>query len=436
MNVNHVPATTTTIVKNGDIISHTLHRHEPPVTGREIGIIHEDEDLMVLDKPAGVPVHSAGRYHHNSIVEILRYRCRNEWVPRPCNRLDRLTSGVMFMGKTAKGADVMSDKLRQRTVQKEYVARVKGKFPDGVVVCDQPIMSVSPKLGLNRVRATGKEAKTMFRRIAYYPPPSPESLLAEGPSGEANPLPILSNEEDGYSIVHCLPLTGRTHQIRVHLQFLGHPITNDPIYSNRRVFGPELGKHEDSSDRDAEIIDRLSDMGKTEVPDTVSYRVHLTTTPNVPADTDPSLVEAIMSKEHEAAVAAYHKRKGERLSGETCDVCGTELYTDPGPHELGIFLHAVAYSDHEGHWKYQSKMPTWGLPPSGLDGPREAPDWVDPADGEEVTIGRGTVPDIDYEDMENGNGRNDTPVLVQGVGMVDVSSAAQRAYGAQETIAS
>lgn len=402
------------------------------MTSRDIGVIHEDDKMMVIDKPAGVPVHSAGRYHHNSIVEILRYQCRNEWVPRPCNRLDRLTSGVMFMGKTAKGAEIMSDKLRQRSVQKEYVARVKGKFPDGVVACDQPIMQVSPKLGLNRVRASGKEAKTLFRRLAYYPAPSSESLAENGDLGAAT-LPALLNEEDGYSVVHCLPLTGRTHQIRVHLQFLGHPISNDPIYSNRRVFGPELGKLEDSPERDAEIIDRLSHMGKTELADTSSYRVHLTTTPNVPSDTDPSVVEAIMSKEHEAAVAAYHKRKGERLSGETCDVCGTDLYTDPGPHELGIFLHAVAYADHEGHWKYQSKMPTWGLPPAGFDGPRETPDWVDPAEGEEIVIGRGTVPEgMDDDDPEDGNGSRDTPVLVQGVGMVDVSSAAQRAYGAHE----
>lgn len=438
--MNYKPATTTTIVKNGDVISHTLHRHEPPVTGRDIGIIHEDDDLLVIDKPAGVPVHSAGRYHHNSVVEILRFQYQSQFVPRPCNRLDRLTSGVMFMGKTAKGADAFTHKLRQRTVQKEYVARVKGKFPDGVVVCDQPIMQVSPKLGLNRVRATGKEAKTMFRRLAYYPTPAPESpTIVEDENGQsrpATPPPALCNEEDGYSIVHCLPLTGRTHQIRVHLQFLGHPITNDPIYSNLRVWGPQLGKMEDTPERDAEIIDRLMHMGKTELPGTTTYRTHLTAAPNVPPDTDPAIVEAIMSKEHEAALENYHKRKGEKLSGETCDVCGTDLYTDPGTHELGIYLHAVAYSDHEGEWKYQSKMPTWASPPKGLDGPVETPDWVHPAEGEEVVIGHGIVPEGLDDDDEYSNERGkDIPALVEGVGMVDISSAAQRAYHAADSAA-
>ncbi|CAK42625.1 uncharacterized protein An15g06730 [Aspergillus niger] len=392
--VNGTPAGPNTVVKNGQIISHTLHRHEPPVTGKEIGIIHEDDDLIVIDKPAGVPVHSAGRYHYNSVLEIMRSQRHPEWVPRPCNRLDRLTSGVMFLGKTAKAAENMTGKLKARTLQKEYVARVKGKFPDGVIVCDQPIMSVSPKVGLNRVRATGKEAKTKFRRLA---------------------------------IVHCLPLTGRTHQIRVHLQFLGHPISNDPIYSNRKVFGPDLGKNETSDERDNELIDKLCNIGKTEVPDTVSYRTHLTTVPLVPPGTDNSVVEEIMSREHEAAVERYHKRKGEMLSGERCKICDTELYSDPRPEDLGIFLHAAAYSDKEDGWKYTSKMPTWALPPDGVEGPREMPDWVFVPEEEEIVIGHAVLPGA-----EDGSESN-IPALVQGVGLVDISSGRKADAAAQAT---
>ncbi|KAL4871076.1 hypothetical protein BDV12DRAFT_183971 [Aspergillus spectabilis] len=427
--VNGQPAGPHTILKNGEVMSHTLHRHEPPVTGNEIGIIHETDDLLVIDKPAGVPVHSTGRYHYNSVIEILRIKYNGAFVPRPCNRLDRLTSGVMFVGKTAQGADMMTRKLKARTLNKEYVARVKGRFPDGVVVVDQPIMSVNPKVGLNRVRATGKEATTKFRRLAYYPPSPLEYIpaTAEGPrNGEereggegierpATPPPSYINESEGYSIVHCLPLTGRTHQIRVHLQFLGHPISNDPIYSNRRVFGPSLGKNDSTPDLDNEIINRLMAMGRTELPETVSYRTHLTTPPVVPPGTDSSVVEAIMSKEHDAAVERYHKRKGEKLSGQTCDVCGTELYTDPGVHELGIFLHAVAYAAQDGEWKYRSKMPSWALPPGGLEGPREVPGWEDVKEGEEEDgAGTGT-----------GNRKDGMTALVEGVGLVDISPARQ-----------
>lgn len=380
-------------------------------------------------------------------MEILRSEPGRGWLPRPCNRLDRLTSGVMFLGKDPKSADKMAASLRSRSVQKEYIARVKGKFPDGVVVCDQPIMQVSPKLGLNRVRATGKTATTKFRRIAYYPPewerpakPAADSQPLESTAdGEdiprpATPPPALYNEKDGYSIVHCYPLTGRTHQIRVHLQFLGHPISNDPIYSNRRVFGPGLAANESHGDRDDEIMERLNKMGKTELPDTGSYRNHFTAAPNLPVDTDPAVLAEIMSREQQAATEAYEKRKGERLSGALCDVCGTELYSDPGVHELGIFLHAVSYADLEGDWHYRSKMPTWGLPPDGLEGVTEVPDWIPVPEGEETIIGHGTVPpEIGGDDdaAENKRAKPTEHVLLEGVGLLNVSEAAGRMNAAQ-----
>ena len=69
-----------------------------------------------------------------------------------------------------------------RSIRKEYVARVKGEFPEGEVVCEQPILQISPKLGLNRVRANGKEARTVFRRLAYYAASSATTTAANGES--------------------------------------------------------------------------------------------------------------------------------------------------------------------------------------------------------------------------------------------------------------
>lgn len=446
-----------TVVKNGDVISHTLHRHEPPVTAQAIGIISETDSLIVIDKPAGVPVHPAGRYNYNSVVEIMRAERHFAFNPLPCNRLDRLTSGVMFIGKTKAEAEVVSEKLRGRTVRKEYVARVKGRFPDGegwtgdemtggVVTCDESILQISPILGLNRARASGKSAKTLFRRVAYYPPkkndsssitatstvlstdnPAPTTSLEESPQAVAAPPRAPSGTEDaGYSIVHCLPLTGRTHQIRVHLQFLGHPISNDPIYSNRRVFGPGLAQHDSSPAHDAAIIEALSKMGKTETfADSVDFdprtidQTHQITVPknglkplnagtlhagSIPPDNptkvgeDPMYSQAEYGeyvKAHDEMVADYNKRKGEKMTGEKCTVCGTDLYSDPGPQELGIYLHAFAYADALGQWRYQSPMPRWGLPPAGVLGPTEMGEWV--YDGSEV---------LDLEEKEWGKGRN------------------------------
>ena len=413
-------------IKNGDIVSHTLHRHEPPVTALPIGIIHEDNDMIVIDKPAGVPVHPAGRYNYNSIVEIMRAERGHQWNPLPCNRLDRLTSGVMFIGKHPKAAEEVSEKLRARTVQKEYLARVKGKFPDGVVLCDQPIMKISPMLGLNRARASGKDARTKFRRLAYYPPVKndakqhsendpatpPADLGDDSPlaSGAATP-PAPACDTEGYSIVHCLPLTGRTHQIRVHLQFLGHPITNDPIYSNRRVFGHSLGRLDATGEKDKEIIAALSKMGKTEVADSLSYQTFQTPPPqHITQGGNDAVINDLLAREHDVMVKDYLRRKGEKQNGLKCETCGTELYSDPGVHELGIFLHAVSYKDVEGKWHYRSKMPGWAMPPEGKDGPRSAPEWVE--DEEDVVVGTGQV--------------GDEEALVEGVGVVNVEEARKR----------
>ncbi|KAF2767743.1 pseudouridine synthase [Teratosphaeria nubilosa] len=335
--VNGKPTTPDFKVKNGDVISHTMHRHEPPVTAQPIGIVHEDDDMIVISKPAGVPVHPAGRYNYNSVVEIMRAERGHQWNPLPCNRLDRLTSGVMFIGKHRKAAEAMTEQLVGRTVRKEYVARVKGEFPEGDVICEQPILQISPKLGLNRVRANGKHAKTVFRRLAYYPAKATTNGETKG---------------DGYSIVRCLPLTGRTHQLRVHLQFLGHPITNDPIYANRRVFGANLGKFSTSESDDEDIMTRLGRMGKSEYAEAVAYEDEM--------------------------VEQYNKKKAEKMTGELCEVCQTPLYSDPGQHELGIYLHAKRYADAEGRWSYETPLPEWALPPAGYDGPREATRESDP----------------------------------------------------------
>lgn len=339
------------IVQNGDKISHTLHRHEPPVTAEPIGIIHEDEGMIVINKPSGVPVHPAGRYNFNSIVEIMKAERGPDFLPHPCNRLDRLTSGIMFLGKTPKAAEMLGVQIKARTVRKEYLARVTGKFPDGEVVCDQPILAISPKLGLNRVRANGKSARTVFKRLAYYPPPG------DSTEEEQQPPPITEQEKDqpidgkpwrknrGYSIVRCLPVTGRTHQIRVHLQYLGYPIQNDPIYANQRVWGFNLGQEDPDGTRttDEDVISRLSRMGKEEVAQAVAY--------------------------YDEMVDNYEKKRAEKMTGELCESCDSPLYSDPGSHELSLWLHSLRYEDAGGAWSYLSPLPKWALPPTGMSGP-------------------------------------------------------------------
>jgi tRNA pseudouridine synthase 9 len=332
--------------------------------------------MIVINKPAGVPVHPAGRYFHNSVVEILRAERGNTFNPSPCNRLDRLTSGVMFVAKDPRAADQLSEQLKRRSVRKEYIARVAGEFPDRTVVCERPILLISPKLGLNAVRASGKPAITVFRRLAYYPPAndatthdspgsssSSDGCAATAVLDDDDPNSKANRARDdgmhwkrlrGHSIVRCFPLTGRTHQIRVHLQFLGHPVANDPIYANQRVFGATLGLGRDSPDADADIITALSRMGKTDVADAIAY--------------------------YDDLVDTYQRRRAERLSGDACHVCDAELYSDPGAHEMGIYLHARRYACADGTWDYETPLPDWALPPAGVEGPTRCTQQSEPLD--------------------------------------------------------
>ena len=257
--------------------------------------------------------------------------------------------------------------IKDRTVKKEYVSRVIGEFPEEDIVCEQPVMQISPKLGLNRARASGKDAKTVFKRLAYYPPSKAkrqrkaEKVDLRTERQRARDSKMEWKAKEGHSIVRCRPVTGRTHQLRVHLQFLGHPISNDPIYCNQRVFGPHLAAGDANSDDDEDIITRLSKMGKDEVAEAMAY--------------------------HDEMMEEYNKKKAEKLTGALCDVCDTPLYSDPGAHELGIYLHAKRYACAEGKWSYESPLPDWALPPPGMDGPTETTKETDPLELEEELDG-------------------------------------------------
>ncbi|KAI0789631.1 pseudouridine synthase [Abortiporus biennis] len=217
--INGQVAKPDTIVRNGDRIENVVHRHEPPVSSRPVKItLHDKErDFIVIDKPGSIPVHATGRYYKNSLIEILQDEFGFEKV-YPVNRLDRLTSGLMILPLNAKLANEMANEFKAGTIRKEYIARVKGKFPEGPITCEQPLLTVDRQMGLNIVHPEGKEAKTIFTLMMHY------------------------DENTDTSVVHCQPFTGRSHQLRVHLQYLGYPIANDPIYSETKIWGEKLGK--------------------------------------------------------------------------------------------------------------------------------------------------------------------------------------------------
>ncbi|XP_049708112.2 pseudouridylate synthase RPUSD2 isoform X2 [Helicoverpa armigera] len=216
-------------LKHNDLLANVVHRHETPVLASPLRIIHVDEELLVLDKPCSLPVHPCGRYRHNTVVFILakEYNLKNL---RTIHRLDRLTSGLLLFGRSPKKARQMEHQIRNRQVQKEYVCRVDGEFPDDEIECQEPIEVVSYKIGVCKVSPKGKDCSTVFKRLGY-------------------------NVNSNTSVVLCKPKTGRMHQIRVHLQYLGYPVVNDPLY-NHPVFGPLRGKGGDTGGKTDEQLVR------------------------------------------------------------------------------------------------------------------------------------------------------------------------------------
>ncbi|XP_030937434.1 RNA pseudouridine synthase 7 isoform X2 [Quercus lobata] len=202
------------IVKQSQKISHFLHRHEPPVMAYDVSVLQNELDVLTVCKPASVPVHPCGQYRKNTIVGILQADVL------AIHRLDRLVSGLLILARNASKADFFRQQIEAGLVQKQYIAKVIGVFPEDEIMVDANI-DYNAREGRSTAEVEnangavkGKAASTKFTRIST----------------------------DGtHSIVLCEPITGRTHQIRVHLQYTGHPIANDMLYLSEHVIGRSAG---------------------------------------------------------------------------------------------------------------------------------------------------------------------------------------------------
>ena len=185
------------VIKEHDVIKHTAPRIESPVYNIPIEKLGETDDFIAVFKPSSLPIHATGGYFYNSLVKQIGTRYF------PVHRLDRVTSGIIVFAKSDNAAKKFTEMLNSNKINKTYVARVLGKFPEGETVVDVPIKESKDSRAKRTCGEGGKESKTIFK---------------------------LLKTNGTESIVECHPITGRTHQIRVHLSHIGYPISNDSFY--------------------------------------------------------------------------------------------------------------------------------------------------------------------------------------------------------------
>lgn len=204
-----------------DIDDNVSYKQDIDPVEMNLDIIYEDEDIMVINKPSGLTVHPGAGNKNNTLVNGLKYYTEelsdvsgDERVGI-VHRLDKDTSGLMLVAKSNKAHEILSDMFKRHEVVREYYALLVGNFPASTARVDAPIGRSKDNFQKMEVNKNGKDAVTNLKVLKKY---------------------------DGYTLVSLILETGRTHQIRVHMKYIGYPIYNDPVYwnNNSTEFGQFL----------------------------------------------------------------------------------------------------------------------------------------------------------------------------------------------------
>ena len=189
-------------------ICETQNSEKIPPTKLPLDIVYEDEDLLVLNKPAGMPIHPSLNNYTNSIANALAYYFQSQGKPfifRCCNRLDRDTSGLTIVSKHLVSGSILSDMTKYREVHREYLAIARG--------------SVTPSEGTIQAPLGRKEGTIIERTVDW-----------EHGEDAVTHYKVVK-EANGHSLVSLRLVTGRTHQIRIHMKYLGYPLIGDYLYN-------------------------------------------------------------------------------------------------------------------------------------------------------------------------------------------------------------
>ena len=198
------PAPESVVRAGATVLYRKLHR-EPPVD-RDVRIVHSDSALLVVDKPAHLPIHGDGAFVRNTVVHVLRHELGFPEA-RIVHRLDRETSGLVAVARSTAARRELERQFAAGTVAKTYLAVVRGHVAEDFV-CEAAIgHAAHSEIALRRSASTAaRDAKPAATRFA---------VIERGPRN---------------TLLRCEPATGRTHQLRVHLEHVGHPIVGDKLY--------------------------------------------------------------------------------------------------------------------------------------------------------------------------------------------------------------
>lgn len=191
-------------VKDGFIKEASFEAEDIP-----INIVYEDDDLLVINKKSGMVVHPGNGNTSGTLVNALMHYTKNlsnkeAFRPGIVHRIDKDTSGLMLVAKNDKAHDILAEGFKNKTIKREYIALVCGVIGEDSGVIDAPI---------------GRDAKDRKKMC----------VTSENSKKAVTHFKVLKRYED-YTLLKLILDTGRTHQIRVHMKYIGHPVYNDPVY--------------------------------------------------------------------------------------------------------------------------------------------------------------------------------------------------------------
>ena len=203
-----------TSVHEGDVIQINDVKEEQTIKGEDIDldIIYEDDYLLIINKPSGMVVHPAPGHHSSTLVNALvgRFSLSNKDELRPgiVHRIDKDTSGLLIIAKTDEAHEKLSEMIKNKEVERKYIALVNGVIKHETGTIDAPIgRDISSRQKMAVTDINSKDAITHFKVLKRF---------------------------KNHTLIECKLDTGRTHQIRVHMAYIGYPIVNDPLYGKSK----------------------------------------------------------------------------------------------------------------------------------------------------------------------------------------------------------